>query len=85
MVQRNFPGCRYLPVYSLVWQVRIKLAAWQYPAVLWGVLPVIQLLFEKSRACKVFSHKEEEGHGMHPAAVGEFLIAHGGGEVFLSP
>ncbi|EMP26047.1 hypothetical protein UY3_16873 [Chelonia mydas] len=30
-------------------QVRIKLAAWQYPAVLWGVLPVIQLLFEISR------------------------------------
>lgn len=61
-VQENFAVCKYLPVYSPAWQVKIKAAAWVYTAGLQGLLLFIHGLSVKQVArVKTFYHGVEEG------------------------
>ena len=43
--------CKYLPVYSPAWQVKIEPAAWVYATGLMGPLLFVQGLYVKQVAC----------------------------------
>lgn len=47
---REFSVCKYLPVYSPAWQVKIKPAAWVYATGLLGLLLFVQGLYVKQVA-----------------------------------